>query len=62
MYMGDQGFGYTLDDALVQLEAMEMMRLAFVGLAIQPEWGLSANQESMISTVAFAGMLVGAYS
>ncbi|XP_076898308.1 organic cation/carnitine transporter 7-like [Bidens hawaiensis] len=43
-------------------EAMEMMLLSFVGPAIQPEWGLSANQESMISTVAFAGMLVGAYS
>ncbi|KAF5787667.1 putative major facilitator, sugar transporter, major facilitator superfamily [Helianthus annuus] len=41
---------------------MEMMLLSFVGPAIQPEWGLSANQESMISTVAFAGMLVGAYS
>jgi len=79
--MGDQGFGYTLDDALGAIgfgrfqyivlaysglgwvaEAMEMMLLSFVGPAIQPEWGLSANQESMISTVAFAGMLVGAYS
>ncbi|KAI7744573.1 hypothetical protein M8C21_015986 [Ambrosia artemisiifolia] len=79
--MGDQGFGFTLDDALGAIgfgrfqyivlaysglgwvaEAMEMMLLSFVGPAIQPEWGLSANQESMISTVAFAGMLVGAYA
>ncbi|KAI3803179.1 hypothetical protein L1987_31328 [Smallanthus sonchifolius] len=43
-------------------EAMEMMLLSFVGPAIQPEWGLSATEESLISTVAFAGMLVGAYS
>ncbi|MFS7981527.1 putative major facilitator, sugar transporter, major facilitator superfamily [Helianthus anomalus] len=43
-------------------EAMEMMLLSFVGPAMKPEWGLSASQESMISTVAFGGMLVGAYS
>lgn len=43
-------------------EAMEMMLLSFVGPAIQPEWGLSSSQESLISTVAFAGMLIGAYS
>lgn len=43
-------------------EAMEMMLLSFVGPAIQPEWGLSSSEESLISTVAFAGMLVGAYS
>ncbi|KAD1397639.1 hypothetical protein E3N88_05790 [Mikania micrantha] len=79
--MGDEGFGYTLDEALSAIgfgrfqvivlaysglgwvaEAMEMMLLSFVGPAIQPEWGLSSNEESLISTVAFAGMLVGAYS
>ncbi|GJU68171.1 organic cation/carnitine transporter 7-like protein [Tanacetum coccineum] len=43
-------------------EAMEMMLLSFVGPAIQPQWGLSSSQESLISTVAFGGMLVGAYS
>nr|GEV43100.1 organic cation/carnitine transporter 7-like [Tanacetum cinerariifolium]GEV47658.1 organic cation/carnitine transporter 7-like [Tanacetum cinerariifolium] len=43
-------------------EAMGMMLLSFVGPAIQPEWGLSPSQESLISTVAFGGMLVGAYS
>nr|XP_043624604.1 organic cation/carnitine transporter 7-like isoform X2 [Erigeron canadensis] len=42
-------------------EAMEMMLLSFVGPAIRPEWGLTSNQESYISTVAFFGMLVGAY-
>lgn len=79
--MGDQGFSYTLDEALSAIgfgkfqfivlaysglgwvaEAMEMMLLSFVGPAIQPEWGLSSSQESLISTVAFAGMLIGAYS
>ncbi|GJS04115.1 organic cation/carnitine transporter 7-like protein [Tanacetum coccineum] len=43
-------------------EAMEMTLLSFVGPAIQPQWGLSSSQESLISTVAFGGMLVGAYS
>ncbi|MFS7923203.1 putative MFS transporter superfamily [Helianthus anomalus] len=43
-------------------EAKEMMLLSFMGPAIQSEWGLSANQESIISTMAFAGMLVGVYS
>ncbi|KAI3701746.1 hypothetical protein L6452_27056 [Arctium lappa] len=42
-------------------EAMEMMLLSFVGPTLQPEWGLSSGEESFISTIAFAGMLVGAY-
>ncbi|KAM7480722.1 hypothetical protein LguiB_005305 [Lonicera macranthoides] len=43
-------------------EAMEMMLLSFVGPALETEWGLSSGEESMISTVVFAGMLLGAYS
>ncbi|XP_021773852.1 organic cation/carnitine transporter 7-like [Chenopodium quinoa] len=43
-------------------EAMEMMILSFVGPAVKLEWKLSAAQESLITTVVFAGMLVGAYS
>lgn len=43
-------------------EAMEMMLLSFVGPAVQSAWGLSAKQESLITSVVFAGMLVGAYS
>ncbi|KAM7255568.1 hypothetical protein ACFE04_008466 [Oxalis oulophora] len=43
-------------------EAMEMMLLSFVGPAVESLWGLSAQQESLISSVVFAGMLVGAYS
>lgn len=43
-------------------EAMEMMLLSFVGPAVQVEWGLSSNEESMITSVVFAGMLIGAYS
>ncbi|PIN12692.1 Synaptic vesicle transporter SV2 (major facilitator superfamily) [Handroanthus impetiginosus] len=42
-------------------EAMEMMILSFVGSAVQSEWHLSPGQKSLISTVVFAGMLVGAY-
>ncbi|CAL1408622.1 unnamed protein product [Linum trigynum] len=43
-------------------EAMEIMILSFVGPAVKLEWGLSANQESLLTTVVFAGMLIGAYT
>lgn len=43
-------------------EAMEMMLLSFIGPAVQAEWGLSPNKESMITSVVFAGMLIGSYS
>ncbi|KAL0676113.1 hypothetical protein Bca4012_004094 [Brassica carinata] len=43
-------------------EAMEMMLLSFVGPAVQSLWNLSSREESSITSVVFAGMLVGAYS
>ncbi|WCJ34654.1 Synaptic vesicle 2-related protein [Euphorbia peplus] len=43
-------------------EAMEMMILSFVGMAVKSEWELSSNQESLITSVVFFGMLFGAYS
>ncbi|KDP45839.1 hypothetical protein JCGZ_17446 [Jatropha curcas] len=43
-------------------EAMEIMILSFVGLAIETEWGLSSSQKSLLTSVVFAGMLIGAYS
>ncbi|KAK2378386.1 Organic cation/carnitine transporter 7 [Trifolium repens] len=43
-------------------EAMEMMLLSFVGPAVQSAWNLSSHQESFITSVVFAGMLIGAYS
>lgn len=43
-------------------EAMEMMILSFVGPAVKKAWKLSSAQETLITTVVFAGMLVGAYS
>ncbi|EEF34573.1 sugar transporter, putative [Ricinus communis] len=43
-------------------EAMEMMILSFVGPAVKSEWGLSSSQESLLTSVVFAGMLFGAYS
>ncbi|PIN23867.1 hypothetical protein CDL12_03413 [Handroanthus impetiginosus] len=43
-------------------EAMEMMLLSFVGPAVQSVWGLSSREESLITSIVFAGMLVGAYS
>ncbi|KAJ4798857.1 Organic cation/carnitine transporter 7 [Rhynchospora pubera] len=41
-------------------EAMEMMLLSFIGPSIRTEWGISDGQESLISSVVFAGMLIGA--
>ncbi|WCJ32090.1 Synaptic vesicle 2-related protein [Euphorbia peplus] len=43
-------------------EAMEIMLLSFVGTAVQEQWDLSSQQVSLITTVVFSGMLVGAYS
>ncbi|KAK8485222.1 hypothetical protein V6N11_021392 [Hibiscus sabdariffa] len=43
-------------------EAMEMMLLSFIGPAVQALWGLTSHQESLITSVVFVGMLVGAYS
>lgn len=43
-------------------EATEFMLITFVGPEIESEWGLSSGQESLLKTVVFAGMLVGAYS
>ncbi|KAL7136972.1 hypothetical protein ABFS83_10G064400 [Erythranthe nasuta] len=42
-------------------EAMELMILSLIGSSLQSEWLLSPSQKSLISTVVFAGMLVGAY-
>ncbi|KAK7254984.1 hypothetical protein RIF29_28383 [Crotalaria pallida] len=43
-------------------EAMEMMLLSFVGPAVQSAWRLTPRQESFITSVVFAGMLIGSYS
>ncbi|KAL3830092.1 hypothetical protein ACJIZ3_018894 [Penstemon smallii] len=43
-------------------EAMEVMILSFIGPSVKSEWGLSSGQESLITTMVFAGMLIGAYS
>ncbi|EEF34357.1 organic cation/carnitine transporter 7 [Ricinus communis] len=41
-------------------EAMEVMILSFVGPAVKLKWELSSTQESLLSTVVFGGMLIGA--
>ncbi|XP_065876226.1 organic cation/carnitine transporter 7-like [Euphorbia lathyris] len=43
-------------------EATEIMLLSFVGSAVQTQWNLTSHQVSLITTVVFLGMLVGAYS
>lgn len=43
-------------------EAMEVMLLSFVGPSVQAEWNLSSHEESLITSVVFVGMLIGAYS
>ncbi|KAK8604900.1 hypothetical protein V6N13_082365 [Hibiscus sabdariffa] len=42
-------------------EAMEIMILSFIGQTVKSEWQLSTKHESMLSSIVFAGMLVGAY-
>ncbi|CAI0442052.1 unnamed protein product [Linum tenue] len=42
-------------------EAMEMMILSFIGPAVKSEWNLSPDQETVLTVVVFAGMLVGSY-
>ncbi|KAK8968615.1 Organic cation/carnitine transporter 7 [Platanthera guangdongensis] len=49
------GIGYAA-------EAMELMILSFIGAPIKSEWGLSTGQESFISSVVFAGLLLGQIS
>ncbi|EMS51638.1 Synaptic vesicle 2-related protein [Triticum urartu] len=41
-------------------EAMEVMLLSFVGPLIREEWKISAQDESLLSSVVFLGMLIGA--
>ncbi|GJY30773.1 organic cation/carnitine transporter 7-like protein [Tanacetum coccineum] len=43
-------------------EAMEVMILSFIGPSVRSEWNLSSTEEGLITTVVFAGMLIGAYS
>ncbi|KAL5769091.1 hypothetical protein ACOSQ2_015874 [Xanthoceras sorbifolium] len=42
-------------------EAMEIMILSFIGPAIKSEWALSSSQETLLTSVVFAGLLVGSY-
>lgn len=42
-------------------EAMEVMILSFIGPAVKSEWELSPSEESLLTTVVFAGNLIGAY-
>ncbi|KAI9084495.1 hypothetical protein K1719_033483 [Acacia pycnantha] len=49
------GLGWTA-------EAMEVMILSVVGPAVQSAWSLSPQQENLITSVVFAGTLIGAYT
>ncbi|WVZ66420.1 hypothetical protein U9M48_015637 [Paspalum notatum var. saurae] len=40
-------------------EAFEIMLLSFVGPAVEAEWGVSGAEQGLISSVIFAGMLIG---
>jgi len=49
------GFSYMAD-------AGEMLFLSFLGPAVKCEWNLTGTEESMITTVVFAGMAIGSFS
>ncbi|CAN4084621.1 unnamed protein product [Withania somnifera] len=54
LVLGYAGLGSMVD-------AVEVMILSFIGPAVKSHWDLSSTQESLITTVVFAGMLIGAY-
>ncbi|KAL5540128.1 hypothetical protein UlMin_042352 [Ulmus minor] len=41
-------------------DAMEIMILSFIGPALRTHWSLSSAHQSLLTTVVFAGMLLGA--
>uniref|UniRef100_A0ACD5ZYI9 Uncharacterized protein n=2 Tax=Avena sativa TaxID=4498 RepID=A0ACD5ZYI9_AVESA len=41
-------------------ESMEVMLLSFVGPLVREEWNISPQDESLLSSVVFCGMLIGA--
>ncbi|GJM84439.1 hypothetical protein PR202_ga00107 [Eleusine coracana subsp. coracana] len=41
-------------------DAMELMLLSFLGPLVRQQWDVSPQHESMLSSVVFAGMLIGA--
>jgi len=43
-------------------DSMEMMLLSFLGPVVKCAWSLSPNEESMLTTVVFIGMLAGNYA
>ena len=43
-------------------EAMEVMLLSFLGPVVREEWNVSPQDESILSSVVFAGMLIGAFT
>ncbi|GAA0157472.1 secondary carrier transporter [Lithospermum erythrorhizon] len=65
--LGEVGFGQFQVWVLLYAgfgcvaEAMEVMILSFVGPEVKFEWNLSSSQEGLLTTVVFAGMLIGAY-
>ncbi|RLN15695.1 hypothetical protein C2845_PM02G06970 [Panicum miliaceum] len=42
--------------------AMEVMLLSFLGPVVREEWNVSPQDESILSSVVFAGMLIGAFT
>jgi hypothetical protein len=41
-------------------EAMELMQLSVLGPLVREEWNVSAQNESLLSSFVFVGMLIGA--
>ncbi|KAK0572752.1 hypothetical protein LWI29_036677 [Acer saccharum] len=42
-------------------EATEMMILSFIGQAVKSEWKLSSTQQTLLTSVVFAGLLLGSF-
>lgn len=52
--LGYAGFGWMSD-------SMALMLLSFIGPAVQSQWKLSPNIESLLSTMVFIVTLLGSY-
>lgn len=46
---------------LLTVDAMEMMLLSFLGPSIRCEFGISGEEEALLTTVVFIGATIGAY-
>ncbi|GBG25757.1 Solute carrier family 22 member 22 [Hondaea fermentalgiana] len=53
--------GIAVAGLLLSVDAMEMMLLSFLGPSVRCEFGISKEEEALLTTVVFIGAMLGAY-